>query len=133
MYFIILISNQKNEINIKIQNLILTKDSTVKFLGVTTDDNLTFNDHVKNVTTKISKSVGVMRRLLCQLPANIMVKLYYYLVYSQLTMRCCWYGEDWDLLILLRFIVLTGEHANYLQIIAIGSSLFTQFVITLVY
>ena len=35
-----------------------------------------FNDHVKNVTTKMSKSVSVMRRLHCQLPADVMVKLY---------------------------------------------------------
>ena len=47
--------------------------------------NLTFNDHVKNVITKLSKSVGVMRRLHCQLPADVMVKLYYSLVYSHLT------------------------------------------------
>ena len=51
----------------------------------TLDENLTFNGHAKNVTTKISKSVGVMRRLHCQLPADVMVKLYYYLVYSHLT------------------------------------------------
>ena len=63
----------------------LTKVSTVKFLGVTLDENLTFKDHVNKVTSKISKSVGVMRRLHCQLPANVMVKLYYSLVYSHLT------------------------------------------------
>ena len=41
--------------------------------------------HVKNVTTKISKCVGVMRRLHCQLPADVMVKLHYSLGYSHLT------------------------------------------------
>ena len=30
------------------------------FSGVTLDENLTFNDHLNKVTTKISKSVGVM-------------------------------------------------------------------------
>ena len=60
-----IISNQKNAIEIRIRDSILTKVSIVKFLGVTLDENLTFNDHVKNVTTKISKSVGVMRRLHC--------------------------------------------------------------------
>ena len=40
---------------------------------------------VKNVTTKISKSVSVMRRFDYQLPADVMVKLYYSLVYSHLT------------------------------------------------
>ena len=52
-------SNQKNAIDIRIRDSILTKVSTVKFLGVTFDENLTLNYHVKNVTTKISKSVGV--------------------------------------------------------------------------
>ena len=46
---------------------------------------LMFNDHVKNVTTKISKSVGVTRRLHRQLPADVMVKLYYSLAYSHLS------------------------------------------------
>ena len=74
-------SNQKNPIDIRIRDSILPKVSTVKFLGVTLDENLTFNDHVKNIITKISKSVGVMRRLNCQLPADVMVKLYYSLVF----------------------------------------------------
>ena len=71
-----IISYQKNAIEIRIRDLILTKVSTVKFFGVTLDENLTFNDHVKNVTSKISKSVGVMRRLDCQLPADVMVVKY---------------------------------------------------------
>ena len=49
------------------------------------NENLTFKDRVNKVTSNISKSVGVMRRLHCQLPVNEMVKLYYSLVYSHLT------------------------------------------------
>ena len=127
-----IISSQKNAIVIRIRDSILTKVSTVKFLGVTLDENLTFNDHVKNVTTKISKSDGVMRRLHCELPADVMVKLYYSLVYSHLTYSY-WHGEDRDVRMLLRLSVVTGEHTNYLQIITMGSSLFTQFMITLLY
>ena len=89
-----IISNQKNSIDIRIRDSILTKVSTVKFLGVTLDDNLTFNDHVKIVTTKISKSVGVMRRLHCQLPADVMVKLYYSLVYSRQTYALLSWGRS---------------------------------------
>ena len=40
------ISNQKNALDIKIRETILTKVSTVKFLGVTLDENLTFKDHI---------------------------------------------------------------------------------------
>ena len=53
-----IIFNQKNAIEIKIVDSILTKVSTVKFLGVTLDGNL-MTMHVKKATTKISKSVGV--------------------------------------------------------------------------
>ena len=66
-----IISNQKNVLDIKIRETILTKVSTVKFLSITLDENLTFKDHVNKVTSNISKSVGVMRRLHCQLPVLI--------------------------------------------------------------
>ena len=46
------------------------------------------------VTSNISKSVGVMRRLHCQLPANVMVKLYYSLVYSHLTYALLAWGRS---------------------------------------
>ena len=80
-----IISIQKKALDIKIQESILTKVSTVKFLGVTLNENLSFNYHVNKVTRNKSKSVGVMRRLHCRLPANVMVKLYYSLVSSNLT------------------------------------------------
>ena len=51
--------------NITIRDSILTKVTTVKFLGVTLDENFTFKYHVNKDTTKISKSVGVMRRHYC--------------------------------------------------------------------
>ena len=126
-----IISNHKNAINIRIRDSILTNVSTVKFLGVTLDENLTFNDHVKNFTTKISKSVGFMRRLHCQLPADVMVKLYYSLVYSLLTYALLAWGRSGRTIMLLRLSALTGGHANYSQITIIASTLFTQFMITL--
>ena len=49
------------------------------------DENHTFKDHVNKVTSNISKSVGVMMRLHYQLPAKVMIKLYYSLVYPHLT------------------------------------------------
>ena len=51
-------------------------------------------DHVNKVTSNISKSVGVMRRLHCQLPANVMVTLDYSLVYSHLTYALLTWGRS---------------------------------------
>ena len=90
-----IIFNQKNIFGIIIRESIFTKVPRVEFLGVPLDENITFNGHVNKVTSKISKSVGVMRRLHCQLPANVMVKLYYsFLVYSHLTYALVAWGRS---------------------------------------
>ena len=89
-----IISNEKNALDIKIRESIITKVSTVKLIGVTLDENHTFSDPVNKVTSKISRSVGAMRRLHCQLPANIMIKLYYSLVYSHLTCALLAWGRS---------------------------------------
>ena len=68
-----IISNQINAVNIKIRDSIVTKVSKVRFLGVTLDENLTFNDYVKDATTKISMSVRIINRLHSQLPAYVIV------------------------------------------------------------
>ena len=65
-----IISNQKNASYMKLQDSMLTKVSTVKFLIVTLYENLTFNYHVTKITTKVSNSVGVMRRLHCHAVAR---------------------------------------------------------------
>ena len=49
-----IIPNQKNALDIKIRETILMKVSTVNFLGVTLDKNLTFKDHVNKVISSIS-------------------------------------------------------------------------------
>ena len=108
-----IISNQKNAFDIKIRESILTKVSTVKFLGVIFDEMLAFNDHVNKVTSKISKSVGVMRKLHRKLSVNVMVKLYYSLVFSHLTYVLLAWKRSGRTNAAIRLGVLTGDQANY--------------------
>ena len=121
----IIISYQKNASDIKLRDSILTKVSTVKFLGVTLDKNLTVNEHPKKITTKISNSICVMRRLYCQLPVTILWCI-------SIRLMLYWHGEDLEVLMLLSLSVLTGEHANYSQIIT-KRSIFHSIMITLLY
>ena len=123
-----IISNQKNGLDIKFRESILTKVSTVKFLGVTLDENLTFTDHVNKVTSKISKSVGVMRKLDCQLAANVMVNLYNSLVYSHLTYTLLACGRSGRILMLK----IGWAHRRACKLLTDynqRSSLFTQFTL----
>ena len=68
------------------------KKVSVKFLCITLYENLTFNDHVNKVRTKISK-FGVMKSF-SQLPAGIMLKFYYSLVFSHLTYALLAWGRS---------------------------------------
>ena len=108
------------------------KVSTKKFLGATLDKNLTLKDHVNKFTSNISKCVGVMTRLHYQLPANVMVKLYYSLMYSHLTYALLSWGRSGGTNA-ARLSELTGENANYSHIFTKRSLIFTQFMITLFY
>ena len=77
-----------------VDTIYLVKQSA--YCSMSLDENLTFKDHVNKVTSKISKSVDVMRRLHCQLPANVLIKLYYSLVYSHLTYALLAWGRSWS-------------------------------------
>ena len=54
---------------------LLEKKST-KFLGVTLDSNLNWNNHIDNITTLISKVIGILRRLKYFVTEKVLTMLY---------------------------------------------------------
>jgi hypothetical protein len=57
-------------------NVIQATDS-IKFLGVIIDEKLSFQYHVNYISTKLSKSVGILYKLVSFLPPSILRKLYF--------------------------------------------------------
>ena len=55
-----------------------------KFLGITVDSNLNFNEHISVTASKISKSIGVLYKLKPYLPTETLVTIYYSLVHPYL-------------------------------------------------
>ena len=58
--------------------------SFVKYLGIYIDKKLSFSKHIEEVCGKISKSIGIMYRVSSFCPKNILMKLYYALIYPYL-------------------------------------------------
>ena len=85
-----IISNHENSLGI-IQSLRTFQQSNSLVL-VTLDENFTFNVHINKCDTKISKSLSVMMKYHCQLPADVICKLFYSLVYSHLTFSLLAWG-----------------------------------------
>jgi hypothetical protein len=56
-----------------------------KFLGVHIDQHLTWKVHISEISKKIAKNIGIIRRIAYKVPSQILINLYYTLVYPYLT------------------------------------------------
>ena len=69
---------------VKINGVNLPFINEHKFLGVTIDPKLKFNKHINLITSKISKSVGIFYKFKSFLSRELLVLLYYSLIYPYL-------------------------------------------------
>ena len=58
-------------------NIEIKRENSVKFLGVITDENLTWKNHIKVVENKISKNIGVLYRASHLLDFKKILKIYF--------------------------------------------------------
>ena len=82
-YTIITLRRVTSDFNPNVNDVGLSYSETFKFLGVTIDSRLTFKTHINNMIKKISKNRGIFMKLRF-LPKNVLVSLYYSLVYPYL-------------------------------------------------
>ena len=75
----------KNSITIKINKKAIAEKDYIKYLGVLVDSTLSWKHHIFNVTTKISRAIGIMYKLRSYLPLNVLKNVYYSLIYSHIT------------------------------------------------
>ena len=73
------------DISLMIGNSQIQRTHVKKFLGIYIDDRLTFGDHVNKICTKMSRSVGVMRRLRTFLPRDVLKQRFYTFICSSFT------------------------------------------------
>ena len=62
--------------NIIIDDLPLNEQEHVKFLGITIDKHLSWDQHVNNVSSSISKGIGILHKLKYFLPEQSLVMIY---------------------------------------------------------
>ena len=71
----------------------LDRKETVKFLGLLIDSNLTWKSHVDYISTKISKSIGLIAKLRYFVPQSTLITLYWSLVYPYLNYGISAWGQ----------------------------------------
>ena len=72
-------------LNLKIDSVNIQEVYTVKYLGVTFDSNLTWKNHVNELCLKLSKTVGIFSKLRYYVNVDILIMLYYSIIYPFLT------------------------------------------------
>jgi len=71
---------QNDSVKIVLDNTNLERVSKTKFLGVTIDENLTWKNHIDNISKNISKGVGIINKLKHFIPEHVLYSLYCTLV-----------------------------------------------------
>ena len=71
--------------NIKIDGITLEKKDYTKFLGITIDTHLTWNNHISNITSHIAKGIGILYRIKHLLPYKSLLMLYNTLILPYIT------------------------------------------------
>ena len=64
-----------------------TQVTSSKFLFVLLDQHLSWKDHMKAISSKIAKNVGILQRSSYLLPSHVRLTLYFPLIYPYFTYR----------------------------------------------
>lgn len=74
-----------NEAKLLIEGIEINRVSSARFLGVTVDEQCNWKEQIDCVAKKVSKSVGIIRKISSFLNRSTLLTLYYSLIYPYLT------------------------------------------------
>ena len=76
---------ERENLNIKFEDVILEEKKDTKFLGIIIDEYLNWNQQCNSLHTKLSKGLYILRSTKKQLPSECLKTLYYSFIYCHIT------------------------------------------------
>ena len=64
------------KLNITANGNVIDQVSEFNFLGITIDENITWNSHIHNTSIKIARVIGILRKLKHTFPQHILRLIY---------------------------------------------------------
>ena len=85
-----------NDLVIEMDGNTLENSNEGMFLGVIIDRTLSYRSHIDHISSKISKSIGILFKLSnLKVPKSILAQVYYALIHSYLNYNiCCYLGTS---------------------------------------
>ena len=74
--------------NYLMNDIVIAKSASTKYLGVTITHNLNWNQHCDNICSKANSTLGLLRKVLSDCSTNVKSKAYTTLVRPQLEYAC---------------------------------------------
>ena len=84
-YMLFSIKDKPPDMNLCIGSTLIGRTNVHKFLGVHIDDKITFSDHITKLCSKISRGIGMLRRLKYSVPNDVIKQLYFAFIHSHYT------------------------------------------------
>ena len=111
-------TNQLNY-DIKVDGITLDKKDYTKFLGVTIDSHLTWNNHISNITSHVAKGIGILYRIKHLLPPKSLLMLYNtlilpYITYGNLIWGNCGISKLNHIFLLQKKVVRICSNSSYM-------------------
>ena len=78
-----------NNIIFKINNVIIEKVNSIKYLGCIIDKELKVNDHMEFICKKIGKNIGLLRRIRSRMPIITSINIYNTIIWIDNTIYSC--------------------------------------------
>ena len=92
--FIVISNMEFQRFPLKIRNCEVSMVQKAKFLGVIVDEKLNFKDHENCIQKKISRSTGAIYQIKDYLPIDILIKLYYAIIYPHMNYAVTVWGAS---------------------------------------
>ena len=91
-----------NPIYLNINNNVIDHVSSFNFLGLHLNSKLTWNTHMEEISKKISRTIGVLKKLQLTVPKNILLSIYNALILPQINYCLLCWGYDTSEIFLLQ-------------------------------
>ena len=92
--YLIFTNRKFDEKELALSGNIIQKTNSIKFLGVTIDDRLSFNEYVRDLVKRISMSTGLLYRVSTLVPLKVKLHAYYALIYSRISYAITVWGKS---------------------------------------
>ena len=103
---------QSHNFSLAINNKQLKREFCIRYLGILIDSNLNWKDQVEGIVKKIRRSIGILSKLRYYVDLDILLSLYYALIYPFLTYGIIIWGNTYKTTLQPNFILQKKSKAH---------------------